>query len=71
MSEAIKHIMQEVTDAVQSIAEATESTTELSSDISASIEVVSEHVLDITDMSDAQEKIVKDLNNVVDKFTLE
>ena len=71
MSEAIKHIMQEVTDAVQSIAEATENTTELSSDISASIEVVSEHVLDITDMSDAQEKIVKDLNQVVDQFTLE
>ena len=71
MSESIKHIMQEVTEAVQSITEATESTTELSSDINESIEVVSVQVSDITDMSDSQEKIVKDLNLVVDKFTLE
>lgn len=71
MSESIKCIMQEVTAAVQSIAEATENTTELSSDINNSIEVVSSHVQGITDMSDSQEKIVKDLNIVVNKFTLE
>ncbi|MCR5418244.1 MAG: methyl-accepting chemotaxis protein, partial [Lachnospiraceae bacterium] len=71
MSESIKHIMQEVTDAVQSITEATESTTELSSEINEPIEVVSGHVTGITDMSDSQESIVKDLNHVVGKFTLE
>ena len=71
MSETIKTIMGEVTDAVQSIAESTESTSELSGEITESIESVSCHVQGITDMSDSQESIVKDLNRVVDKFTLE
>ncbi len=33
--------------------------------------MVSGHVTGITDMSDSQESIVKDLNHVVGKFTLE
>lgn len=70
MSELIRTIMQEVTDAVQNIAEATEDTTKLSSEISSNIEVVSEYVSDISNMSDTQDMIVKDLNQVVDKFTL-
>ena len=70
MSESIKQIMQEVTYAIQSIAEATENTTELSSDIMGSIDIVSEDVSDISDMSDKQDVIVQNLNEVVGKFTL-
>ena len=70
MSESIKQIMQEVTYAIQSIAEATENTTELSSDIMGSIDIVSDDVSDISDMSDKQDVIVQNLNEVVGKFTL-
>lgn len=71
MSEAIKNIMQEVTEAVQSIAEATQHTTELSANIMDSIDLVSENITDISNMSDSQDVIVHDLNDVVSKFTLE
>ncbi len=71
MSEAIKSIMQEVTEAIQNIAEATQSTTDLSSNIMTSIDDVSSNVTDISDMSDSQDLIVKDLNEVVSNFTLE
>ena len=71
MSEAIKNIMQEVTDAVQSIATATQTTTELSSNIMESINLLSENVSDISSMSDKQELISNDLNEVVSKFTLD
>lgn len=70
MTEAIKEIMQEVTQAVQNIAEATQETTELSSDIMDSINLLSGNVSEISEMSDAQETIVKDLNEVVGRFTL-
>lgn len=71
MSDAIKHIMQEVTDAIQSIAEATQETTELSSNIMESINLLSGNVSDISEMSDEQEVIVRDLNEVVGRFTLD
>lgn len=71
MAETIKNIMQEVTDAMQNIAEATQDTTELSSNIMDSINILSENVTDISDMSDKQEGIVGDLNEVVSKFKLE
>ncbi len=71
MSDAIKNIMKEVTDAVQNIAEATQNTTELSSNIMEAINMLSGNVTEISDMSDAQEGIVSDLNEVVSKFTLE
>lgn len=70
MADAIKGIMQEVTDAVQNIAEATQSTTELSSEIMENINHVSNNVNDISDMSDSQDIIVRNLNEVVGKFTL-
>ena len=70
MSETIKYIMQEVTEAIQNIVEATENTTELSGEIIDSIKTVSGNVQGIADMSDSQEIIVKDLNTVVDKFSL-
>lgn len=71
MSDAIQHIMKEVTDAIQSITEATQSTTELSSDIMDSVNMLSGNVTDISEISDKQEVIVKDLNGVVSKFTLD
>ena len=63
-------MIKEVTYAIQSIAEATENTTELSSDIMGSIDIVSDDVSDISDMSDKQDVIVQNLNEVVGKFTL-
>lgn len=71
MTDAIKNIMQEVTDAIQSIAEATQETTDLSSNIMESINMLSGNVNDISEMSDEQEVIVRDLNEVVGRFTLD
>ena len=71
MSETIKNIMQEVSGAVQEIAEATQHTTELSSDIMSDIDFVSNNITDVSSMSDAQDGIVKDLNEVVAKFKLQ
>lgn len=71
MTDAIKTIMQEVTDAIQSIAEATQETTDLSSNIMESINMLSGNVNDISEMSDEQEVIVRDLNEVVGRFTLD
>lgn len=70
MSDAIREIMQEVTDAIQNIAEATQVTTELSTDIMDNIEKVSENVSGIAEMSHEQDSIAKDLGEVVGKFTL-
>lgn len=70
MSDAIKEIMQEVTDAIQNIAEATQVTTELSTNIMDNIEKVSENVSGIAEMSHEQDSIAKDLGEVVGKFTL-
>lgn len=71
MSYAIENIMQEVTDAIQNIAEAAQNTTELSSNIMEAITQLSGNVTDISDMSDRQDIIVRDLNDVVSKFTLD
>lgn len=71
MADAIKSIMQEVTDAIQSIAEATQQTTELSGDITNNIELLSGNVVEISDLSDKQDSIVKELNDVVSNFKLE
>lgn len=71
MSEAIKHIMGEVSSAIQSIAESTQYTTELSSNIMDAIDVVSQNVADVSEMSDVQDTIVTDLNEVAAKFTVE
>lgn len=71
MSETIKNIMQEVGGAVQDIAEATQHTTELSTDIMNDIDFVSSNITDVSSMSDTQDGIVKDLNEVVAKFKLQ
>ncbi len=71
MSETIRNIMEEVSEAVQNIAEATQHTTELSSDIMSDIDFVSSNITDVSSMSDTQDSIVKDLNEVVAEFKLQ
>ncbi len=70
MSSNIKHIMGEVTDAIQSIAEATQSTTDNSNQIMGSIEVVSDHVDNISTMSGSQQEIAESLSTTVGRFKL-
>lgn len=70
MSETIRNIMHEVSAAVQSIAEATQETTELSSNIMENIEFVSDNINDVSSMSDTQDGVVKELNEVVAQFKL-
>ena len=70
MSNAVKEIMHEVTDAIQSVAEATQSTTATGGKILDSIDVVSSHVNDVSHMSDDQEKVAENLSIVVGKFKL-
>ena len=53
------------------IREAAQNTTELSSNIMEAITQLSGNVTDISDMSDRQDIIVRDLNDVVSKFTLD
>lgn len=71
MADAIKSIMNEVTDAIQNIAEATQETTELSVNIMDSINMLSGNIDEISEMSDSQETIVGELNDVVNRFVLE
>lgn len=70
MSANIKHIMGEVTDAIQSIAEATQNTTDSSNQIMSSIEVVADHVDNISTMSGQQQEIAENLNTTVGRFKL-
>lgn len=71
MAANIKHIMGEVTDAIQNIAEATQSTTDNSNQIMSSIEVVSDHVDSVSTMSASQQEIADSLNTTVGRFKLE
>lgn len=71
MSDAIKHIMGEVTDAIQNIAGSTQQTTELCARIMASIDVVSRNITDISELSHVQDAVVTDLNEVASKFRVE
>ena len=59
-----------VTDAVQNIAEATQDTTNISSKIMDSIEVVSDHVSEVSDMSASQQQIADNLAETVGRFKL-
>ena len=70
MSDSIKTIMQEVTDAIQDIAEATHSTSEVSGEIMTEIEAVGDSIENVSEMSEKQQGIASDLNSVVGKFTL-
>lgn len=70
MAANIKHIMGEVTDAIQNIAEATQSTTDNSNQIMSSIEVVSDHVDSVSTMSGQQQETAENLNTTVGRFKL-
>lgn len=70
MSDNIRHIMSEVTKAVQNIAESAETTATVSSSIMDSVNEVSIVIADIGDMSDKQQDISNELNEVVGSVRL-
>ncbi|MCR5153848.1 MAG: methyl-accepting chemotaxis protein [Lachnospiraceae bacterium] len=70
MADSIRAIMQEVTNAVQSIAEATESTTGMSANVVSSLEDVAGQVDAVASLSQKQDEIAGELNNIVGKFKL-
>ena len=70
MSDNIKSIMSEVTDAIQNIAEATQDTTNISTQIMDSIEVVSGHVTEVSSMSSSQQQIADSLAEMVGRFKI-
>ncbi len=67
----IKEHFSSMDEASIKIREAAQNTTELSSNIMEAITQLSGNVTDISDMSDRQDIIVRDLNDVVSKFTLD
>ena len=70
MSENIRTIMQEVTDAIQSVAESTTETTNTSGRVLDAVVEVSGDVATVSEMSSEQEVIAEDLNQVVGTFKL-
>jgi len=71
MSSNINVIMTDVSSAIQSVAEATQDTSQISHSILDSIQKVSEQVEDVDNMSQNQGEISTDLNEVVSKFRFE
>jgi len=71
MSESIKSIMNEVTDAITSITEAAQETSSISSEIMESIDNASEHVRGVAGMSSSQQEIADHLTTTVSRFKLE
>ena len=71
MTDNIHSIMEEVTSAIQSIAEASQSTADISSNILESVDQVNDEVVSVNEMSDAQQKIAKELTDVVNNFRLQ
>ncbi len=70
MSENIHHIMNEVTMAVQSIAESSVETTTVSGAVNEAVEEVSTSVSDVASMAQQSHDIASDLEEVVSKFKL-
>ena len=66
----MKMIMTEVSAAIQSIAEASQTTADISSGIMLAVDEVTEDVNDISGMSEETSSIVVNLNSVVGKFKL-
>lgn len=71
MASTIRHIMSDTTIAIQSIADAVQTTTALSSNIMNSVSSVSESVTNVSDMTDKQDKIVRSLTSIVDKYKVD
>ena len=70
MAGNIKSIMSEVTEAIQSIAEATQETTDISNQMTEAIDTVSENVNDVASMSESQQQIADTLTKTVGRFKL-
>lgn len=70
MSAEIHTIMDEITHAINNIAESTQETADVSTNILESVDGVSKVVTDVTDMAIHQHEISNDLNNVVQNFKL-
>ena len=70
MAENIRSIMEEVTQAIQSVAESTTTTTTTSSLVMESVAEVSGDVETLSAMSNEQGEIAEDLNSVVSNFKL-
>lgn len=71
MSANIRHIMEEVTDAIGNIAEATQTATESSNQVLQSVETVADDVMNISQMSKEHEHISYELNAVVTQYKLD
>lgn len=61
----------EVTAAVQSIAEATQDTTEVSGNMTEKVVVVEDHVDNVSEMAEKEDVIARELTGVVSRFKLE
>lgn len=70
MSDNIRLIMEEVTQAIQSVAESTTETTTNSNLVMETVSEVGGDVETISTMSNEQEEIAEDLNSVVSEFKL-
>lgn len=71
MATTIRNIMSETTSAIQSITEAVQTTTSLSTNIIASVSTVSDSVTQVSDMTDRQDKVVRSLSSMVEKYKVE
>ncbi|SFR80269.1 methyl-accepting chemotaxis protein [Anaeromicropila populeti] len=71
MAESIKQIMNEVSEAIQNIAESSQDTADNSANIMKSVNGVAKVIDDVSQMSEAQQNISDNLNEVVGKFKIE
>ena len=70
MADNIKTIMGEVTLAIQEIADATSSTTDISRQILDNVDIVSGHVSNVATMAEEQQNISDSLSETVRNFRL-
>ena len=70
MSATIHQIMNEVTEAIQDIAESSQETAVISSTVLDSVDAASVTVNNVSDMSQKQQTIADALETVVQKFQL-
>ena len=70
MSSNIRQIMHEVTSAIQNIAESSQETASISGTVLSSVQVASETMDTVSEMSQKQQSIADNLDTVVKKFQL-
>lgn len=71
MTNSISHIMKEVNEAIQTIADSAQNTADSSVQIRNAVSEVSQVVNDVSEMSEEQQNIANNLNEVVGKFKLD